>query len=69
MDLPVYQIPVEIKRNSVGFQYQEKKYGKMELSRAIILCAIHDHNHLPPHIDVIELDAMCTFMKSSSKSL
>lgn len=63
MDYPVYTIPVEIKRNSAGFVYQQKKYGKEELSRAVVLCAIHDHKQLSPHIDVIELDALCQYVK------
>ena len=59
LDYPEYAVPVEVKRHSQGFKYQQKKYGKAELSRAVILCAIHDHRQLPPHIDVVELDALC----------
>lgn len=58
-DLPIYSVPVEIKRDSSGFHYQQKKYGKEKLSRAVVLCAIHKHKQMPPHIDVIELDALC----------
>jgi hypothetical protein len=54
---PPYGVPVEIKKNSHNFQYQEKKYGKDELSRAIILCANHDHEAVRQNIDVIELEA------------
>lgn len=61
LNLPTYHVPVEIKRNSQGFHYQEKKYGKEELSRAVVLCAIHDHKQIRPHIDVIELDALCAY--------
>jgi hypothetical protein len=57
-----YSIPVEIKRNSVGFRYQQKKYGKDELSRAVLLCAIHDHKQIAKNIDVIELHAMCAHL-------
>jgi hypothetical protein len=64
LDYPVYSIPVEIKRNSAGFVYQQRKYGKNELSRAVILCAIHGHKQVPPHIDVIELEALCQYAKS-----
>ncbi|HEY4904690.1 MAG TPA: hypothetical protein VIH89_14550 [Candidatus Sulfotelmatobacter sp.] len=60
---PSYSIPVEIKRNSSGFHYQQKKYGKNELSRAVLLCAVHDHKHVPKHIDVIELRAFCDHLK------
>ena len=56
-----YQVPVEVKRNSNGFNYQMKKYGKDLLSRAVVLCAIHDHKHIPANIDVIELDALCAY--------
>ncbi len=56
---PAYTIPVEIKRRSRDFEYQEKKYGKEELSRALVLCAFHDHEVMPKHIDVIELEALC----------
>ena len=59
-----YQVPVEIKRNSSGFQYQQQKYGKDELSRAVLLCAVHDHNQIPKNIDVIELAAMCAHLKT-----
>ena len=58
-NLPAYSVPVEIKRNSSGFHYQQRKYGRAELSRAVVLCAIHQHKQMPPHIDVIELDALC----------
>ncbi len=59
LQYPEYTIPLEIKRRSRDFKYQEKKYGKEELSRALILCAFHDHKVLPKHIDVIELEALC----------
>ena len=47
LQYPVYTIPVEIKKRSRDFQYQEKKYGKEELSRALVLCAFHDHEVIP----------------------
>ncbi len=62
--LPHYTVPVEIKRQSKGFHYQIKKYGKEELSRAVILCAKHDLDHVPKNIDVIELAAFAQFGKS-----
>ena len=61
LDYPEYSIPVEIKKESKGFQYQEQKYGSAELSRAVVLCALHNHTKMPPHIDVIELDALCAY--------
>lgn len=61
LDYQSYTAPVEIKRNSRDFKYQQKKYGKDELSRAVVLCAIHDHRQVPSNIDVIELEALCAF--------
>jgi hypothetical protein len=61
--LPTYTIHVEIKRFSRGFEYQLRKYGKDELTRAVVLCAVHDHRQLPPHIDVIELRALAGFAR------
>jgi len=58
MRFPDYTVPVEIKKHSRDFKYQQQKYGKEELSRALVLCAIHDHEVMPKHIDVIELDAL-----------
>jgi hypothetical protein len=62
MDYPHYKAPIEVKKNSKTFKYQMDKYGKEELSRAVILCAIHDLDYTPPNIDVIELDAMCSYI-------
>lgn len=58
---PAYDVPVELKRDSTGFKYQQRKYGKDELSRAVVLCATHGHKQVPPNIDVIELDALCEY--------
>ncbi len=63
LDYPPYFVPIELKRKSSGFKYQERKYGKNELSRAVILCVKHDHVNLPRHIDVIELEALCNYGK------
>ena len=58
-DYPTYNVPVELKRDSSGFRYQLEKYGKDELSRAVILCATHNEKKdIPAHIDVIELVAL-----------
>jgi hypothetical protein len=56
-----YSAPVEIKKQSANFSYQEKKYGKAELSRAVILCTDHNHTQLPENIDVIELVAFLDY--------
>jgi len=58
MNYPSYIVPVEIKKFSKNFIYQMQKYGKDELSRAVILCAFHDIDRVHRHIDVIELDAL-----------
>jgi hypothetical protein len=63
LDFPTYTVPVEVKRNSSGFRYQQRKYGKDELSRAVLLCAIHDHTQVPKNIDVIELRALCEHLR------
>jgi len=52
---PPYEVPVEIKKHSSRFKYQQQKYGREELSRAVILCVHHDLVNPPPYIDVIEL--------------
>jgi len=58
---PTYTVPIELKRFSKNFSYQEKKYGKEELSRAVILCARHDKSQVKRNIDVIELAALCSY--------
>jgi hypothetical protein len=60
---PAYTVPVEIKRHSHNFHYQQRKYGKELLSRAVVLCAIDDHKQMPKNIDVIELQALCNSAK------
>jgi hypothetical protein len=53
-----YEVPVEIKKRSAGFRYQQQKYGKNELSRAVVLCVEHNLTNVPANIDVIELRAL-----------
>ncbi|MGB7569786.1 MAG: hypothetical protein WBM07_18130 [Chitinivibrionales bacterium] len=60
-NFPTYTIPVELKRNSDGFTYQLQKYGKDELSRAVLLCATQGRKVIPSHIDIIELEALANF--------
>lgn len=62
LDYPTYPIPVEIKKYSKDFRYQEKKYGKEELSRAVILCAFHDKKNVQKNVDVVELEALCNHL-------
>jgi len=63
LEYPKYSVPVEIKRHSQNFRYQQKKYEKELLSRAVVLCAIDDHEQMPKNIDVIELQALCDYAK------
>ncbi len=58
LDYPTYEIPIEIKKKSSDFRYQQRKYGKDELARAVVLCAHHEHKTMPSHIDVIELSTL-----------
>ena len=60
---PTYRVPVEIKRQSRNFSYQQKKYCKDELSRAVVLCAFHDLKNVPRNIDIVELQALCDYLK------
>ncbi len=60
-NFPPYDVPVELKRDSTGFEYQQRKYGKVELSRAVVLCATHGHKQVPINIDIIELEALCQY--------
>jgi len=62
MDYPQYTVPIEIKRFSKHFSYQLGKYGKTELSRAVILCAYHNLGNVPKNIDVLELDSFCNHL-------
>lgn len=54
-----YSVPIEIKKLSSHFKYQQKKYSPEQLSRVVILCARHDMRNVPPNVDVIELGALC----------
>lgn len=60
LDYEPYSVPIEIKKLSSNFKYQQKKYSAEELSRAVILCARHDLVNVPPNVDVIELQALCS---------
>ncbi len=67
LSYPIYKVPFELKRHSQGFAYQQKKYPKDELSRAVVLCAFHDHPRLPSaNIDVIELAALSSYLESQA---
>ena len=57
-----YTAPIEIKKASRGFEYQQKRYSPLELSRVVILCAQHDLPNVPPNVDVIQLESLCSVM-------
>ncbi len=55
-----YAVPIEIKKASSGFVYQQKKYSPAELSRAVILCMRNDLLNVPPNVDVVQLETLCS---------
>jgi hypothetical protein len=63
LNYPQYSVPFELKKRSRDFSYQQGRYGKDELSRAVILCASHDLHNLRDQIDVIDLSAVCKHLK------
>ena len=58
LQYPPYEVPIEIKKVSSRFKYQQRRYGPEELSRGVVLCARHDMINVPANIDVIELEAL-----------
>jgi len=60
LDYEPYKVPIEIKKASSGFKYQQSKYSPAELSRAVILCIRHDLQNVPHNVDVIQLATLCS---------
>jgi hypothetical protein len=60
LDYEPYKVPIEIKKSSSGFKYQQSKYSPEELSRAVILCMPHDLQNVPHNVDVIQLATLCS---------
>jgi hypothetical protein len=60
LDYEPYKVPIEIKKSSSGFKYQQSKYSPEELSRAVILCIRHDLPNVPRNVDVIQLATLCS---------
>ena len=54
-----YSVPIEIKKLSSGFKYQQKRYSPELLSRVVILCTRHDLVNVPANVDVVELSELC----------
>ena len=63
LDYEAYSVPIEIKKVSSHFKYQQKKYSPEQLSRVVILCARHDLKNVPVNVDVIELGVLCEAMR------
>jgi hypothetical protein len=59
--LPMYQCPVEIKKQSKGFSYQVTRYTN--LPRAVVLCMEHNFVNPPDHIDFIELPTLADYLR------
>lgn len=59
---PAYSCPVEIKKRSLGFNYQIMRYTM--LPRAVILCIEHDLKNAPDHVDILELAALADYLKA-----
>src|SRR5438094_5382163 len=58
LDFEPYDVPVEIKKASSDFKYQQKRYSPEQLSRVVILCVKHNLVNVPPNVDVVELQAL-----------
>ncbi len=64
LDYEPYSVPVEIKKLSSRFKYQQAKYTPTQLSRAVILCVKHDLRNVPRNVDVIQLTALCAALRA-----
>jgi hypothetical protein len=64
LNYEAYTVPVEIKKASKGFAYQKRNYSPEELSRAVILCMRHDLVNVPPNVDIIQLETLCSALGS-----
>jgi len=63
LDYEAYTVPVEIKKLSSRFKYQQAKYSATQLSRAVILCVKHDLKNVPQNVDVIQLTELCAVLR------
>jgi hypothetical protein len=63
LDYEPYRVPIEIKKSSSGFKYQQGKYSPEELSRAVILCIRHDLQNVPRNVDVVQLATLCSTLE------
>ena len=59
LDYEPYTVPVEVKKLSSRFKYQQAKYSPTQLSRVVILCVKHDLRNVPENVDVIQLTELC----------
>lgn len=58
LEFDPYEVPVEIKKKSSGFKYQQARYTEEQLSRTVVLCIKHDLPNVPHNVDVIELTSI-----------
>lgn len=61
---PDYVCPVELKKRSSGFKYQQLRYKP--LPRAVVLCIEHDLKNVKPHIDVVELKFLAEYLSKAA---
>ncbi len=59
-----YPCPVELKKRSSGFKYQEARYPK--LPRVVILCIEHDKQNLPSYVDAVDLSTLCDYLSKAA---
>lgn len=59
-----YPCPVELKKRSSGFNYQEARY--LKLPRVVILCVEHDRANLPAYADAVDLSALCEYLSKAA---
>ncbi len=59
-----YPCPIELKKRSTGFKYQELRYKP--LPRVVVLCIQHDRKNLLKHVDVIELPTFYDYLAGAA---
>ena len=60
----LYPCPIELKKRSSRFSYQEVRYKP--LPRVVVLCIEHDLRNLRAHVDVVELKALCDYLEKAA---
>ena len=57
---PGYPCPIELKKRSRDFRYQEINY--LTIPRVVVLCMKHNLRNLRPHVDVVELASLSDYL-------